>query len=201
MTANLTDFLPGLAAVRREQDVVIATMTPAFLWPAISTAPRDLCFVAPMGSAGPLGLGLALARPDVRVIVIDGDGSMLMNLGSLVTIGAQAPANFVHVVVVNGGYAITGGQPLPGRGPGQLRDLARAADYREVHDIADPGRLSDWEQELIRRVPGPVMLTAEVDTVYDRSVLGELTHSPQALRTQGRPGYANLRAELVKGGI
>ncbi|GAA1839975.1 hypothetical protein GCM10009836_19020 [Pseudonocardia ailaonensis] len=194
---SLTDFLAQLAGARGEHDVVLATMTPAFLWPTVSTSDLDYCYVAPMGSVGPLGLGLALAQPDRRVIVIDGDGSLLMNLGALVTIGAQAPANLVHVVVDNDGYAITGGQPLPGRGGPQIRDLAAAADYREVHEIADPGALSSTDVERIRTVPGPVLLTAHVETVYDRSTLPDLTHSAKALATQGPAGYHNLRAALT----
>ena len=58
-----------------------------------------------------MALGIALAKPDTKVILFDGDGSLLMNLGSLVTIGNKAPKNLVHFVMDNGVYATTGGQP------------------------------------------------------------------------------------------
>ena len=60
-----------------------------------------------------MALGLALANPNKRIVVLDGDGSLLMNLGSLVTIGAQAPKNLVHFVNNNGCYEANGGHPIP----------------------------------------------------------------------------------------
>ena len=63
------------------------------------------------GMASSIGLGLALARPDLRVFVLDGDGSLLMNLGSLATIGSTTPANLVLIVWDNQDYGTTGGQP------------------------------------------------------------------------------------------
>jgi thiamine pyrophosphate-dependent acetolactate synthase large subunit-like protein len=64
-----------------------------------------------MGMASSIALGLALARPDLRVIVLDGDGSILMNLGSLATERATGVTNLVHIIWDNGGWEITGGQP------------------------------------------------------------------------------------------
>ena len=195
---DLTSFLRQVHAGRDGGSVVVATMTPAFLWPTISDSDHDLCFVAPMGAAGPLGLGLALARPDLRVLVIDGDGSVLMNLGAFVTIGDQAPPNLTHLIVANGGYAITGGQPLPGRGAGQLRDLARAAGYRKVIELADPNHLDEIDHKHLWRTNGPVFATAEVETVYDRSTLPEMVGLPQARASQGAQGYHRLRSLLAE---
>lgn len=79
-----------------------------------------------MGVASSIGLGLALAHPDRRVIVIDGDGSLLMNLGSLATIGLLRPANLVLVVVDNEVYATTGGQATPTAHGADLAAAARA---------------------------------------------------------------------------
>ena len=69
-----------------------------------------------MGKASSIGLGIALARPDKKVLVIDGDGSLLMNLGSLVTVANMSPKNLVHFVYQNGTYGVSGGQPIPGSG-------------------------------------------------------------------------------------
>jgi phosphonopyruvate decarboxylase len=82
-----------------------------------------------MGKASSLGLGLALGRPDRKVWVLDGDGSLLMNLGTLVTIAQEAPPNLVHFVLENGVYEVTGGQPVPGAGQTDLAAMARAAGY------------------------------------------------------------------------
>ena len=73
-----------------------------------------------MGLASSHALGLALGRPDKRVIVLDGDGSLLMNLGTLVTAAAAPPKNFYHFVCENGTYEANGGHPIPEPRQGQL---------------------------------------------------------------------------------
>ena len=65
-----------------------------------------------MGKGSSIALGLALARPDIPIILFDGDGSLEMNLGSLVTVANKAPKNLYHFVIQNGVYAMTGGQPI-----------------------------------------------------------------------------------------
>jgi sulfopyruvate decarboxylase subunit beta len=83
-------------------EIVIPVYSSAFDW--LELAPRALNYFSfgAMGLGSSHGLGLALGRPDQRVIVLDGDGSLLMNLGTLVTIGAAAPRNLVHFVCRNG---------------------------------------------------------------------------------------------------
>ena len=91
----------------------------------------DLCFymIGSMGLASSIGLGIALARPERRVVVFDGDGNVLMNLGTLATIAAAAPANLLHVCFDNGVHASTGGQPTISDRVA-LDAMARAAGYR-----------------------------------------------------------------------
>ena len=80
----------------RGDAVVVATMTALREWGAVSRRPElDLDLVGAMGKASSMALGVALARPKRKVLVLDCDGSLLMNLGSLVTIGNLAPANLV----------------------------------------------------------------------------------------------------------
>src|SRR5262249_41701602 len=76
-----------------------------------------------------LGLGVALARPDVPVWILDGDGSLAMQLGSLLTIASAAPRRFLHVVLNNGVYDTSGAQPVPGEGQASFVGLAEAAGY------------------------------------------------------------------------
>src|SRR5579862_8847948 len=98
-----TDALVVVRDLRRDHDVVVATMAAARDWMAMGSHPLDFIFVPScMGHATSLGLGLALAQPQRRVIVLNGDGSMLMNLGSLATITAAAPPNLTVILLDNG---------------------------------------------------------------------------------------------------
>jgi sulfopyruvate decarboxylase subunit beta len=88
--------------------------------------PQNFYTWGSMGVASSIGLGLALARPDTRVFVLDGDGSLLMNLGSLATIGLLQTPNLVLVVMDNEAYATTGGQQTPTAHGADLEAAARA---------------------------------------------------------------------------
>src|SRR5207247_2605082 len=110
------DLEAALAEVRRARgagDVVITTMAASKIWMEQSREPHPLDFVfvpSCMGHATSIGLGIALAQPKRRVIVCNGDGSMLMNLGSLVTITAADATNLVVIVLDNGVYEVTGAE-------------------------------------------------------------------------------------------
>ena len=80
-----------------------------------------------MGMASSTGLGLAMARPDRRVVVVDGDGAAVMNLGGMVTVGARQPQNLLWMILENGAFLETGGQPIATHGPADLVGIARAA--------------------------------------------------------------------------
>ena len=98
----------------------------------------------PMGLGPALALGLALARPDRRVVLLEGDGDLLMNLGVLVTIAGAAPANLRVAVFINDRYETGGGQPLPNAGRISYVTLAAGAGWPwtgEAHDEAQAQRL------------------------------------------------------------
>lgn len=136
----LQDALIAVRDGRRDGDVVISTMGIAREWMTLGEHPLDWVFVpSSMGQATAFGLGLALAQPQRRIIVLNGDGSLLMNLGSLVTITAEQPANLVIVLFDNGVYEITGEQPTPGAAAGRRAGdrvdfvaLARACGFRST---------------------------------------------------------------------
>lgn len=169
---SLHDALEPLHSARGEGDVVISTMGAAREWMAMGAHPLDLIFVpSAMGHATSVGLGLALAQPDRRVIVCNGDGSMLMNLGSLVTITAAAPTSLVILVCDNGVYEVTGAQPTPGaadaRADGAGVDfaaIARACGFASVHRFADA---ASWSRAVaqVLAAPGPTFVTLDVATV------------------------------------
>ena len=103
--------LEVLAAHRGER-IVVTTMSAAGVWPSLSDTPLDFTYIpSAMGQAPALGLGLALAQDRRGVIVVTGDGSVLMNLGCLVTL-ADYPANLFLIIVDNGVYEVTGSQPV-----------------------------------------------------------------------------------------
>ena len=103
----------------------------------VSTADRPENFYVwnSMGMASSIGLGLALARPDKRVIVLDGDGALLMNLGSLATATMAGVPNLVHVVWDNGGWEITGAQPAGTTFGVDLAAIARGAGFRHISSV------------------------------------------------------------------
>ena len=142
-------------------EIVVAVYQTCFDWLAI--CPRDLNYVAvgAMGQASSHGLGLALARPDKRVIVLDGDGSLLMNLGSLVTISEAAPKNLHHLVFVNGVYEVNGEHPVPGAGRVDFAAMANAAGYRNTTTFDE---MDDFETRIAAflRSTGPSFAAVHV---------------------------------------
>ena len=139
----------------RGEAIVVATYTSAFEWIAIDPSPLNFLSVGSMGQASSHALGLAIGLPDQKIIVLDGDGSLLMNLGSLVTIAEAAPANLVHFVVENGGYEANGSHPIPGAGRVDFAAMARAAGYARVYDFDGMNRFAALLPEVLD-APGPM---------------------------------------------
>src|SRR5437763_11459481 len=128
---QLVESLQVLNALRTESDVVISTMSAAREWMKLGTHPLDFIYApSAMGQAPALGLGIALAQPQRRVIVLNGDGCLLMNLGCLVTITAQAPLNYLLVTFDNSVYEVTGQQLTAAAS--EARRGACAVDYCQI---------------------------------------------------------------------
>src|SRR5579875_2605666 len=132
MTMQRDDVLRAVAE-KRDDAIVVATMTTLVPWRGFSPSELNIGCVGFMGGASGLGLGLALAQPERKVLVLDGDGSLLMQLGSLATIAGAAPPNFYHLVFKNGIYHVSGGQPVPAAATLDFAAMARAAGYRQAH--------------------------------------------------------------------
>ncbi len=122
---------------------------------------RDIPVGGAMGKASSVALGLALSQPDTKVILFDGDGSLLMNLGSLVTIANKGPKNLVHFVMDNGVYATTGGQEVPGVGVADYADLATSAGYAHSYRFDDLEDFVTRAEEVFSQ-EGPVFVAAKV---------------------------------------
>jgi sulfopyruvate decarboxylase subunit beta len=149
-------------ATCRGQHVVITTHGSVDLWASLSDTALDLAYVpASMGQAPALGLGLALAQSRHGVVVVCGDGHLLMNLGCLVTL-ATSPANLFLIVIDNGVYEVTGGQPTPGAGRTDFAGLAHASGIQRVYSC----RAADEWREIAAETlsgPGPVVVWLKVD--------------------------------------
>jgi sulfopyruvate decarboxylase alpha subunit len=110
---------------------------------AVDDRPLNFYTWGSMGLASSIGLGLALARPDLRVFVLDGDGSLLMNLGSLATIGLLQPCNLVLIVMDNELYATTGGQQTPTAFGADIAAAARAMRIDRAVTVRTGRELAD----------------------------------------------------------
>jgi phosphonopyruvate decarboxylase len=190
MAMKPEDVLRAIAAARGDA-ICIPTMTTAPAWREI--APDDLSITCQgfMGGASTLGLGLALARPERRVIVFDGDGSLLMQLGSLATIAGARPRNLVHLLFKNGVYHTSGAQDIPGGLTVDFVQMAKGAGYREAFSIKDIG-------EFRRRLPS--MLTAD-GPLFVELITGLSEQTPMTVRGAGTPFHQQverLRGRLVR---
>jgi thiamine pyrophosphate-dependent acetolactate synthase large subunit-like protein len=139
---------------------VIASLGhPAYDLFAAGDRPANFYTWGSMGMASSIGLGLALARPDLRVFVVDGDGSLLMNLGSLATIGWTRPANLVVIVWDNEEYATTGGQDTATAHGADLAAAARAMAIADAMTVRTEGEL---RAALDHVRTGPAVIVAKV---------------------------------------
>jgi len=127
-------------------EIVVSTYSSATDWLALTDRTLNHFSFGAMGLASSHALGLALAFPDRRVVVLDGDGSLLMNLGTLVTIAAAAPRNLTHFVCQNGSYEANGGVPLP-HDHVDFEGVARSAGISSAMTISD---LETFERRIER---------------------------------------------------
>ena len=134
----------------KENDLVIFTTgmisREAF---TIGDRPRNFYMVGSMGLVTPVALGIALNKPKRKVVAVDGDGSLLLNLGILPMVAVGKPANFLHLVLDNESYESTGGQPSISNKV-DLAKLARAAGYRNVRKVTT----FRTTQKAIKTLPG-----------------------------------------------
>jgi thiamine pyrophosphate-dependent acetolactate synthase large subunit-like protein len=159
-------------ATNRRDHVVVTTMGSIAIWPTLSDSPLDFHFIpSSMGQGVPLALGLALAKPGRGVVVACGDGGMLMNLGCLVTVAQHAVPVYV-LLIDNGLYEVTGGQPVAGAGKTNYAGLATAAGISRVYEFDSPAA---WQAGAAECLSGrdPVFVWLKV-----RGEKGKATPAP-----------------------
>jgi thiamine pyrophosphate-dependent acetolactate synthase large subunit-like protein len=171
MAMKHRDALEVLVA-HRERRIVLSTMGSVAIWHELSDTPLDFPYIpSAMGQGAAVGLGLALARPERGVIALCGDGSMLMNLGVLVTI-ANHPANLFLIIIDNGLYEVTGGQPTAGAGHTDWPGLARAAGIGRVYSF---DQLDKWRRDAPQALAGkgPAVIHLKIE-----GLIGQKTPAP-----------------------
>ncbi|MDA0691573.1 MAG: thiamine pyrophosphate-dependent enzyme [Nitrospinae bacterium] len=137
--------------------------------------------IGSMGLASSIGLGVALCRPDKKVIIFDGDGNVLMSMGTLAMIAATAPKNLVHVVFDNQVYESTGSQrSLSESVP--LEEVARSCGYPVALKVTEKEDLKPAFEKLMAG-DGPSFLLIKVDPDFDPAT-GRVTHTPEEIKAR-----------------
>ena len=124
-----------------------------------------------MGSAAAIGLGLAIAQPTRRVLVVTGDGEMLMGLGSLATVAVQVPANLAIAVIDNEHYGETGMQATHTKYGVNLAAMARGAGIEQADLITEWAAVQDWAARVRKGSSAPQFAQIKVETVRQPLVL------------------------------
>jgi thiamine pyrophosphate-dependent acetolactate synthase large subunit-like protein len=164
MRADPLDRREAVARMLKDRgDLLLVTGLGSTSWDACAAGdhPHTFYLWGGMGGAAMVGLGLALAQPKRRVLVITGDGEMLMGLGSLATIAVAAPANLAVAVIDNERYGETGMQETHTARGVDLAGMAHAAGFTEARTVATATEL-DAALPLLRRAPGPVFAAVKV---------------------------------------
>ncbi len=175
-------------AAHRKDEIVVTTMSVSIPWSKLSSGPLDFAAIdSAMGHGAAFAYGLALAQPQRRVIALNGDGSTLMGLGSLVTIAQRPTPNLTLVITENGTYEVTGNQPVPGAGAIDYAAIARGAGLKEVHTIETEAQF-DALLPLHFSGPGPVVMVWKIAQGSE-----PVPKLPVSIRDRGR----QLRQALV----
>ena len=159
-----------LIANQRTDEIVVTTMGSTVPWGKISTHPLDFASVgSAMGHAADFALGIALAKPDKKVVVLNGDGSMLMCLGTLATITAlnAPPPNYFLFVFDNGTYEVTGNQPVPAGNTGfSWSTIASGAGFQQVYEFDNSDKLAA-ELPKIWNETGPIFVSLKIAQAHE----------------------------------
>jgi sulfopyruvate decarboxylase subunit beta len=154
--------------------VVTALGNASYLWAVVREAPENFYFEDAMGLALPFALGLAVAQPERKVVVVEGDGGLMMHLGALVSVGAVAPRNLIILLVQNGVHAASGGQPVTSpdldlAALGRCMNLKRADNVCSAEDLRSAliGVLQEDGPSLLALATAPDVEVVRPPTMFD----------------------------------
>jgi len=191
------ELLEPLARARTDE-IVVTAMSTVRPWGRLSD--HDLDFASAdsaMGHTADLALGLALAQPGRKVICLNGDGSMMMTLGTLVTVIESGARNLVLFVVDNGTYEITGNQKVPGAGVVDWVAIAEAAGFRRTYSFEDAAVYAVTLEEILDG-EGPVFVQVKVERGNARPISRSEIEEARYLKTSMADWSRSMRATLTK---
>ncbi len=141
---------------------------------------ENFYMIGSMGMASSIGLGVALSKPSRKIIILDGDGNLLMNLGSLPMIGSLQPKNLLHIVLDNEVYASTGNQPTISNVI-ELEEIAKSARYAYIRKVSTNEEL---KKEVVYTLEneGPSFLLVKISDSDEKREVGRVTHSPEQIK-------------------
>ena len=161
---NRFDITKRMVALLRHDEAVVGGIgyTNFDLW-AAGRRPQNFYMLGSMGLAVPIGLGVALAQPTRKVIALEGDGSILMQLGSLATVAARAQPNLIVLIMDNGAYQITGGQPTLTEQGADIVAIARGCGLAQSVWAADESAFEELIS-LALKEDGPWLIGCRIDS-------------------------------------
>jgi thiamine pyrophosphate-dependent acetolactate synthase large subunit-like protein len=190
--ANLLDrraVVSGLLANRKDAIVVGGLGASTYDMAAAGDHDRNFYLWGAMGGAVMIGLGLALAQPKLPVIVITGDGEMLMGMGSLATVGLQKPANLTIVVLDNEAYGETGGQVSHTAAAAELVGVAKACGISHVSAMTTMAEVEAFAPTLQDVTSGPRFASVKIDGANLERVLSSRDANFIVNRIRGSLGF------------
>ena len=146
----------------------------------IRDRPENFYMIGSMGMASSIGLGVALSKPSRKTIILEGDGNLLMNLGSLPMVGSLQPGNLLHIVLDNEVYASTGNQPTISNVI-ELEEIAKSVRYSYVKKVTTN---EDLKREMAHTLEnkGPSFLLVKIVDTEEQREIGRVTHSPEQIK-------------------
>jgi thiamine pyrophosphate-dependent acetolactate synthase large subunit-like protein len=190
---NRFDVTSRLIAKLEHEEAVIGGIgnTNFDLW-AAGHRPQNFYMLGSMGLAIPIALGVAIAQPQRKVFALEGDGSLLMQLGCLSTVATQAPKNLIILVMDNGTYQITGGQATPAAGGTDFVAVARACGIASAAWAADE---ADFERliESCLATDGPHLIGLKLD---EQGPAGQTERDPVQIRDRFMRGMGAKKSKL-----
>jgi thiamine pyrophosphate-dependent acetolactate synthase large subunit-like protein len=189
---NRRDVVGSLLADRKEAIVVGGLGASTYDIAAAGDHDRNLYLWGAMGGAVMMGLGTALAQPELPVVVITGDGEMLMGMGSLATVGLQKPGNLSIVVLDNEVYGETGGQASHTAGNVDLVALAKACGIADAHTLATLAEIKAFAASMQNVARGPRFASVKIDAANLERVLSSRDGQYTVTRIRGSLGFGPI---------
>jgi thiamine pyrophosphate-dependent acetolactate synthase large subunit-like protein len=182
----------GLLANRKDAIVVGGLGASTYDIAAAGDHDRNFYLWGAMGGAVMIGLGIALAQPELPVLVITGDGEMLMGMGSLATVGLQKPKNLTIVVLDNEVYGETGGQASHTAATVDLIGVARSCGIADVRTLATMGEIEGFAPTMQDVSSGPRFVSIKIDSANLERVLASRDGSFIVTRIRGALGFGPI---------